>query len=273
MRMDNDIMTASTLRFTKMHGLGNDFVVINNMQAGITFQTASVAQLANRHLGIGFDQLLVLEPSDKADFFCRIFNADGQEAEQCGNGLRCVARFARDQLLLQADNFTIETKAGLFPIQILNNDSIRVGLGAPVVIEQLVSIPLQNSPSIPTTILSLGNPHAIVKVDDAKSVPDSLAAAIATTDYFPQGVNLGFMQVINSHHVRLRTFERGVGQTHACGSNACAAAIAGILNGWLDHQVKVEYLYGSLLIDWDKDNNSVYITGPAVTVFQGEIKI
>lgn len=265
-------MTSNKLAFTKMHGLGNDFVVINNLENQFQLPKNLIIDLANRHTGIGFDQLLVIEHSAQADFFCRIYNADGQEAEQCGNGLRCVALFIREKGLNSQDQFRIETKAGIFPVQFLADQLIKVELGTPIIEEKLLSLSLGNDHQVQTTILSLGNPHAIVKVESINLVSPTLAQAIQSSNYFPHGVNVGFMQIITPYEVALRTFERGVGETFACGSNACAAAVAGILNGWLDQQVKVQYPLGSLTIEWDKTSGKIFITGPATTVFNGIVQ-
>jgi len=265
---------SKAIPFVKMHGLGNDFVIINNLTNKYKLKPGFVSQLANRHFGVGFDQLLVVEKaSSAADFFCRIYNADGYEAEQCGNGLRCVARYLREEGLSEKVEIALETKAGTFPVQFISEENIRVGLGVPQVEEKLLPLEINQSLTLPTTILSLGNPHAIIKVDRTEAVSSTLAADIAKSNFFPNGVNVGFMQVISPQHVRLRTFERGVGETFACGSNACAAAIAGILNGWLDYRVNVEYRYGSLMIEWDTKENTVFISGPAVTVFHGKLNL
>jgi diaminopimelate epimerase len=267
------------IQFSKMHGLGNDFIIIDAIQQTIPAEALqqAVPKLANRYLGIGCDQLLVIEPSDKADFFCRIFNADGSEAEQCGNGLRCVARFVHEKKLTQTQTFSLETKAGVYPIKIENYDNIHVTMGKPVILENLKTLEIklavsEESNAIPVSILSVGNPHAIVKVGCISvDVAKELGSHISTNDVFPQGANVGFMHVINPHHIRLRTFERGVGLTHACGSNACAAVVAGISNGWLKEQVRVEYDYGSLEIAWAGGQHPIHMTGPATLVYAGEI--
>lgn len=264
-------MQPPEIRFTKMHGLGNDFVVINNLTPSCTLKQTMITQLANRHIGIGFDQLLLLEPSNQADFSCRIFNADGSEAEQCGNGLRCVARFIHETGLHKKSSLTLETKAGIFPIYIQDYDHIRVSMGVPIVQEMLTTLTLKPEMIIPISVLSLGNPHAIVKMDNLLGITKQLGSAIATHTYFPEGANVGFMQVINPKHVRLRTFERGVGETYACGSNACAAAVAGIINGWLQAKVTVEFQYGSLLIEWEGNDYPIQMTGPATNVFSGQV--
>jgi diaminopimelate epimerase len=264
-------MNNSTLRFTKMHGLGNDFVIINALTQPLNLKALSFSALADRHTGIGFDQLLVIEPSQKADFFCRIYNADGSEAEQCGNGLRCIARYLHEEKIHPARQIRVETIAGIFTLEIKDYDHIRVCMGEPEIKNPLIELALPHlSTSMPVSILSLGNPHAIVRMESLDSIPlEKLAAQISASDHFPEGVNVGFMQVINNNHIRLRTFERGAGETFACGSNACAAAVAGITLGLLQPEVKVDFVYGSLAIEWE--GKAIYITGPAAKVFSGEI--
>lgn len=268
-------MIKPLLQFTKMHGLGNDFVIVNAINQSIETKKIPFARLAHRHTGIGFDQFLVIEPSRQADFFCRIYNADGSEAEQCGNGLRCVARYIHEESMHPHNQFTIETLAGLFPLEIQDYDHIRVCMGTPEITNSLIELPLPDlSTTIPVSILSLGNPHAIAQIESLESIPlEQFAAQISTSKYFPDGVNVGFMQIMDKHHVRLRTFERGTGETWACGSNACAAAVAGITLGLLQKHVKVDFTYGSLAIDWEGENQSIYMTGPAAKVYSGEMII
>lgn len=260
-----------TLRFTKMHGLGNDFVIVDSTQHTINLDHSIITHLADRYVGIGFDQLLIIKPGRSADFYCQIFNADGSEAEQCGNGLRCVARYLHEAELASS-SLRLETKAGIFPVEIKDYDHIRITMGLPHIQEKLVELQLNaNREPIPISILSLGNPHAIIRVGSINnSMVDELGEAISTHSYFPQGANVGLMELIDRHHILLRTFERGVGETNACGSNACAAAVAGIANDWLAHKVKVEFRYGSLAIEWQGDNQPLYMTGPASRVFTGE---
>lgn len=264
-----------SIRFIKMHGLGNDFVIIDATHHSFDLASISVADLGNRHLGIGFDQLLIIEPSQKADFYCRIFNADGSEAEQCGNGLRCVARFIQEEKLHPSSSLKLETKAGIFSLLIDDYDHIRVTMGAPLIQEKLIELDLKEDiKNLPLSILSLGNPHAILKVNSIESISlNKLGPKISAHSYFPSGINVGFMQVINRNHLRLRTFERGVGETQACGSNACAAVVAGIANDWLQHKVTVEFFYGSLSIEWEGGKTPVTMSGPASRVFVGEIMI
>jgi len=266
-----NIAMQKKIHFTKMHGLGNDFVVINATHQAFDLTSLSIVGLADRHTGIGFDQLLIIQPSDRANYFCRIFNADGSEAEQCGNGLRCVARFLHETGF-SSSSLQLETKAGIFPIAIKDYDHIRVTMGVPHIQNNLVELPIKNTTQpLHASVLSLGNPHAIIKVESVDTVrTDQLGAEISTHVFFPQGANVGFMQIVNQNHIRLRTFERGVGETLACGSNACAAICAGIVNGWLGDQVKVEFRHGDLWIEWDREKQLIHMTGPAAYVFSGE---
>jgi len=268
-------MTNYHLHFTKMHALGNDFVVINALTQPLQWTKATIMHLGDRHRGIGFDQLLIVEASTRADFFCRIYNTDGSEAEQCGNGLRCVARFIREAGLIASSQFRIETKAGIFPIEIPDYDHISMTMGVPIIQEKLIELDatLKEGALVqPVSIISLGNPHAILKVDAIQTVPvTAWGLAIAAHARFPQGANVGFMQVMDRSHIKLRTHERGAGETHACGSNACAAVVAGIANHWLDHRVSVEFRYGSLIIEWEGPGKALRMIGPATRVFDGEM--
>lgn len=268
-------MTQALINFTKMHGLGNDFVVIDATRQPIHFQPAFIANLGDRHTGIGFDQLLVIEKSHSADFFCRIYNTDGSEAEQCGNGLRCVARYVHESGLHADSSMTIETKAGIFPIVIQDYDHIRVTMGAPLIEEKLMGFELNHQArQLQMSVLSVGNPHAVIKVDAlSPELTDVLGPEISTHTYFPHGANVGFMQIDSPSHIHLRTYERGVGETLACGSNACAAAVSGIINNWLQPRVTVEFRYGSLLIEWEGEGKPINMTGPASRIFSGEVQI
>jgi diaminopimelate epimerase len=261
-------MTSSqpSFQFTKMHGLGNDFIVINAIDQRISPEELPIALLAHRHVGIGFDQLLLIELSTVADFRCRIFNADGSEAEQCGNGLRCAARFIYDEGLSQNMALTLETKAGIFPASIQHQGVVQVALG----------VPLQGSPFIlelfekELSVISMGNPHVVLTVAAIEEVPvASLGRQIATDAVFPQGTNVGFMEIVNRQHIRLRTYERGVGETFACGSNTCAAVAAGVLNGLLDTQVRVELAFGYIDVSWGGISEPISMTGPTAVVFEG----
>jgi len=259
-----------SIEFTKMHGLGNDFIIINCLNQTIKVETFPFTEYANRNIGIGFDQLLLIEPSKNADFFCRIFNADGSEAQQCGNGLRCVARYLHESGLTSKNTFSLETKAGIFPVQIHDYDHIQIQLNIPTVQEPLLKLDKDLS-DFAISIISVGNPHAILKVKDIQSIDaDILARKIAALSYFPDGVNVGFMQVKSPDHICLRTIERGTGETLACGSNACAAVVSGIINNWLDKKTTVELTHGNLTVEWQSEQEPVIMTGPAVKVFEGK---
>lgn len=267
-------MQKKLITFTKMHGLGNDFVIIDATSRSESL-SLPIVQLADRHRGIGFDQLLLIEPSTQADFFCRIFNADGSEAEQCGNGLRCVARFIHENKLSRQTTFQVETKAGMFAITIQDDDHISVTIDVPKFQPTVVELHSKFFPyPLTANILSLGNPHAIINVTAVDAIAiEQLGAEISSQTNFPNGINIGFAQICDSHHVRLRTYERGVGETHACGSNACATAYVGILNGWLTSPVSIEFRFGSLSIEYDEKNKFIRMIGPATKVFTGQVMI
>jgi diaminopimelate epimerase len=272
------------IKFSKMHGLGNDFIVIDSTAQSLQLSTDNISALADRHRGIGFDQLLQIEKSSKADFACRIFNSDGSEAEQCGNGLRCVGRFLYEENLTTKKAFTIATKAGIFDVLIHAIDRIQVSMGAPCFEPERIPFVADNiqktyildvnQSALQFSVLSMGNPHAVMEVDSVKTFPvNQLGPMVAAHPAFPQSTNVGFMEILDRTHIRLRTFERGVGETFACGSNACAAVVAGINNNLLDHNVIVILPYGELSIEWQGKSNPVLMTGPATRVFDGLIKI
>jgi len=257
------------LQFHKMHGLSNDFVII--FTPDLPWDRARIAELADRHSGIGFDQLLWLSPSTIADVHCAIFNADGSEAEHCGNGMRCVARFAHEEKIVDKRALTIQTKAGLIPVEVPNYQEIRVAMGIPLLQQDPIMIPL-DSQHISLTALSLGNPHAIYRVPTLNDLPFTHWGKILSNHAaFPQGANIGFMEIINRQSIRLCTYERGVGITQSCGSNACAAVISGISNVWLDSPVAVSVPSGTLTVEWPGDNQVVFLTGPATRVFSGTV--
>lgn len=265
-------MSPPVIHFQKMHGLGNDFIVIDAISQTIHLNTLPVKLMADRHLGIGCDQLLVILRGKKADFFCHIFNADGSEAEQCGNGLRAVARFIHESGLHASKEFTLETVAGVFPVRIKDYDHICVTMSTSTITStsQDLQLPTQ-AVSVTGSVLSMGNPHYIIRVNSIEDVNlTELGAEISTHVIFPHGTNVGFMEVVSPEYIRLRTYERGVGHTLACGSNACAAVANGILNGELQKRVKVEFELGTLTIEWEGGDKPVHMTGPASLVFRGE---
>jgi diaminopimelate epimerase len=258
------------INFQKMHGLGNDFMVINAIDQKLPAHFP-ITQLANRHLGVGFDQLLILTPSKKADFACQIFNADGSEAEQCGNGMRCIGRFIREERLSSKESVTIETKGSIAKLAIHTLDSIEVNMGKPV-ISPSVELNI-NDQAFQLNIVSMGNPHAILLVPNVENFPVKiLGKAISENKAFPEGTNVGFMQIIDRRYVKLRTYERGVGETFACGSNACAAVVSGVHIQFLDPKVVVELTFGKLEIQW-AEGEDVIMRGPGEKVFAGVIEI
>lgn len=274
------------IRFTKMHGLGNDFVVLDAVRQNFVPNPAQARWLADRHFGIGCDQILVVEPAQDAaaDFRYRIFNADGGEVGQCGNGARCFARFVREQGLSDADRIVVDTQSGRLVLFIEDDGNVRVDMGVPR--HTPAAIPLRadaesicyrvrvDGEDVAFGAVSLGNPHAVLTVEDVASAPvATLGALLERADVFPERANIGFMQVESRHHVRLRVFERGSGETLACGSGACAAAVVGIEQGLLDNPVRVDLPGGTLSISWRGRNQPVLMTGPAVTVFRGEIDL
>lgn len=278
------------LRFTKMHGLGNDFMVVDGInqslpEDGTPLPVDSIRRLADRHFGIGFDQLLVVQPArgGDADFRYRIFNADGGEVSQCGNGARCFARFVRDQGLTDKRSIRVETAAGNMTLDVRDDDQVTVDMGAPR--WRPADIPLNKDREADTYLLrqgnqtwevsavGLGNPHAVMVVDDVDQVPvQSLGPLLESHPDFPERVNVGFMQVIDRDHIRLRVFERGSGETLACGSGACAAVLCGQRRGLLDETVTASLRGGELVIHYD-GTDGVRMTGPATRVYDGVITL
>lgn len=254
--------------FLKMHGLGNDFIIITDDIGHINFTPADIQRLSHRQLGIGFDQLLLLKTSASADAFCDIFNADGSRARQCGNGLRCVTKYLQTKTR-EKDTFSIETIAGVFTAKIID-EFVEIEMGTPIFSEN--SLQIKTDPLSSTQFLTLGNPHAIIKVIDLDQV--DIEKHLRNAEEFgitPSEINIGFMQIIDASHIVLRTIERGVGETHACGSNACAAVAAGIKAGNLAHKVQVRLRYGNLNVEWDQ-LSPIRLSGPATFVFEGEIR-
>ena len=277
---------ATMLKFSKMHGLGNDFIVIDAINQSVVLTTSQIQFLANRHFGIGCDQLLLVEnPSTKeVDFKYRIFNADGSEVAQCGNGVRCFARFVHDKGLTEQTTIAVETASGIIYPSLLSDGEVRVDMGVPRF--ELAEIPfvaehqsltynlnLANGEVKELGVVSVGNPHAVLLVDDIETAEvASLGPMIEGHESFPERVNVGFMQVVSCNEIKLRVFERGVGETLACGTGACAAVVSGIQRGLLAREVKVSLLGGELIITWPQDTESVWMTGPTEQVFDGEIE-
>ncbi|MDF2182402.1 diaminopimelate epimerase [Neptuniibacter sp. CAU 1671] len=272
------------VRFTKMHGLGNDFMVLDLVSQRIKVTPKLVKKLGDRHTGIGFDQLLIVEPPTEpdVDFSYRIFNADGSEVENCGNGARCFARFVRDKRLTAKQEIWVQTANGRVLLKLRQDKQVEVNMGAPRLAP--AEIPFQADQQaitylvdvLDTTVelsaVSMGNPHGVLLVDDVSTAPvETLGPALEAHPRFPAKANIGFMQVVSRNEIKLRVFERGVGETRACGTGACAAVVAGSLRGLLDMPVKVHLPGGALEISWTGEGEPVIMTGPAMTVFEGQI--
>ncbi|MHC6228012.1 diaminopimelate epimerase [Pseudomonas sp. X10] len=274
------------LRFTKMHGLGNDFMVLDLVSQHAHIQPKHAKQWGDRHTGIGFDQLLIVEaPSNPdVDFRYRIFNSDGSEVEQCGNGARCFARFVQDKRLTAKKRIRVETKGGIIELDVRNDGQVCVDMGPPRLAPaeipfdaptQALSYPLDVAGRrVELAAISMGNPHAVLRVDDIKTAPvHELGPQIEHHPRFPQRVNVGFLQVIDRHRANLRVWERGAGETQACGTGACAAAVAAISQGWMESPVSLDLPGGRLTIEWAGPGKPVLMTGPAVRVFEGQVRL
>ena len=274
------------LRFTKMQGAGNDFVVIDATREPFALGPDQLRFLADRRFGVGCDQILVVEPpaTDDTDFRYRIFNSDGGEVQQCGNGARCFVRFVHDHGLTGRSEIRVGTAAGVIVPRLEADGSVTVNMGAPILDPGRVPF-LADGPapthvldvagrSLEVGVVSMGNPHAVLLVDDVDTAPvEVLGPAIENHARFPERVNAGFMQVIDRHRIRLRVHERGAGETLACGTGACAAVVSGVLRGLLESPVTVLARGGQLLIRWAGEGQPVLMTGPAVRVFDGEIDL
>jgi len=281
------------LKFTKMHGAGNDFIVIDAINQHVVLSPQHWQYLADRRFGIGADQILVVETAQSAgiDFRYRIYNADGGEVEQCGNGARAFMKFVTDRKLTQKTVIQVETMAGVITPVLQTDGRVTVDMGVPVTAparipfdtQQLLPRVVGNEQLWPLEIagrtiwvgtLSMGNPHAVQEVDDVNMAPVAQdGPLIELHARFPQRVNAGFMQILARDRIRLRVFERGAGETLACGTGACAAVVSGIRRGMLDPEVTIETRGGILTVAWAGDQAPVYLTGPAVTVFEGEIEL
>lgn len=274
------------IRFSKMHGLGNDFVVLDGVRQSLALTPDQLRLLGDRHFGVGCDQILLVEKpaQDGVDFRYRIFNADGGEVEQCGNGARCFVRFVHEQGLTDKREIRVETMKGIIGPRLEADGSVTVDMGVPVFEPEripfvspsadLVQPLMAGDDEVAITAVSMGNPHAVQLVADVDTAPvERQGPLIERHPRFPQRVNAGFMQVVDRHAIRLRVYERGAGETLACGTGACAAAVAGIRRGLLDSPVRVETRGGELDIAWNGPGTPVLMTGPAVTVFTGEIDL
>lgn len=275
-----------TTSFTKMHGLGNDFVVIDGINQSFSLNQQKVQRLADRRFGVGCDQVLVVEAADDTaiDFRYRIYNADGGEVEQCGNGARCFARFVHDKGLTEKTEITVETSGGIIKPRLESDGSVSVDMGVPEFNPERIpfdangrqdhyELEIENK-TVEIYVLAIGNPHAVQIVKDVEMAPVlQQGPQIEQHPRFPNRVNAGFMQIIDRQHIRLRVYERGAGETLACGSGACAAVIAGRQAGLLDDKVEVSLLGGHLFITWQGEGKSVQLTGPVATVYEGEINL
>jgi len=281
------------LKFTKMHGAGNDFIVVDAINQQVDLSVDQWRRLADRRFGIGADQILVVErPLDAdVDFRYRIFNNDGGEVEQCGNGSRAFVRFVVDKGLTQARSIRVQTMSGIITPRLEDDGSVTVDMGAPRLVpadvpfdetglagmvqgdDTLWPLPVGDE-TVFVSVVSMGNPHAVQVVDDVDAAPvEETGPLIERHVRFPKRVNAGYLQVIDRHHIRLRVFERGAGETLACGTGACAAVVAGIRRGLLDSPVRVSARGGELSIAWAGPDQPVYLSGPAVSVFEGEVEI
>ena len=274
------------LKFTKMHGLGNDFVVLDGVRQQFSLTPEQLRYLGDRHFGVGCDQILVVEKptQDGVDFRYRIFNADGGEVEQCGNGARCFVRFVHEQGLTDKREILVETMKGVIAPRLEGDGNVTVDMGVPRFLPHEIpflhddDVVVYNldvaDETLEVSVVSMGNPHAVQVVDSVDSAPvGEHGPLIESHARFPQRVNAGFMQVVDKHAIRLRVYERGAGETLACGTGACAAAVAGIRRGLLESPVRVSTRCGDLTIAWGGDGRPVLMTGPAQTVFSGEIDL
>jgi diaminopimelate epimerase len=274
------------LKFTKMHGAGNDFVVIDGVRQQIHLTAEQLRFLADRHFGVGCDQILLVEKSQNpsVDFRYRIFNADGGEVEQCGNGARCFVRFVHEKKLTAKSSIVVETKSGLISPQLNEDGRVTVDMGAPIFEAARIPFESENDAAVQSlelardvveiSVVSMGNPHAVQVVADVEAAPvNRQGPLIENHPRFPKRVNAGYMQIVDRTHIKLRVFERGAGETLSCGTGACAAVVSGIRRGLLDDTVHVATRGGNLTITWLGGQNSVLMTGPAISVFDGEINL
>jgi diaminopimelate epimerase len=279
------------IKFSKMHGLGNDFVVIDAISQNVRLNLEKIRYIADRHFGVGCDQILLVEipESSAVDFRYRIFNADGSEVENCGNGARCFARFVRDRKLTGKKIIKVETAGGIIELNVKDNEQVSVNMGVPRLNPEQIPFAGENKAAIDPAItyplsvagnqllisaVSMGNPHAVLLVDHVKTAQvEVLGPLIENHPQFPARVNAGFMQVLSKDEINLRVYERGAGETLACGTGACAAVVAGRLRGVLNEKVKVNLPGGSLHIEWRDESSPVIMTGPAEFVFHGQIKL
>ncbi len=277
------------IKFTKMQGLGNDYVYMDAIHQKIENESSLAQFVSNRHFGIGSDGLILICKSDVADFKMRMFNSDGSEAEMCGNGIRCVGKFVYDKGLTDKTTVTIETLAGIKTLELNTKDgkveTVKVDMGEPILNPKEIPVISDEEPvknlmleaegrKLKFTCVSMGNPHAITEVEDTEEFDVEKYGKVLEVDKaFPNKTNVEFIQIVDKNHVKMRVWERGAGETLACGTGACATAVACYLNGKTDRNVEVELLGGKLYIEWNEENNHIFMTGPAVTVFEGMLEI
>ncbi|MGE6648846.1 diaminopimelate epimerase [Shewanella colwelliana] len=277
------------IQFTKMHGLGNDFMVVDGVTQNVYFSPEQIKRLSDRNFGIGFDQLLLVEPpyDPELDFHYRIFNADGSEVEQCGNGARCFARFVRNKGLTNKQKIKVSTSSGKITLRIEKDGNVTVNMGIPILdpsripftakkAEKTYLLQTELATGVQTFLcgaVSMGNPHCVLDVEDIETADvANLGALLTSHERFPKGVNVGFMQVVSRDHIKLRVYERGAAETLACGSGACAAAVVGQLQGKLASRVRVDLPGGTLTINWEGEGKPLWMTGPAEHVYDGQIQ-
>ena len=274
------------MQFSKMHGLGNDFMVIDGVTQSVFLTDELIRKLADRHRGVGFDQLLLVEaPYDPdLDFHYRIFNADGSEVSQCGNGARCFARFVSLKGLTDKQDIKVSAANGKMVLSLQEDGQVRVNMGKPIwepAKVPFIANKFEKNYLLRTElqtaicgVVSMGNPHAVLQVENVQTAPvNELGPLLEKHERFPERANIGFMQVVNRHHIKLRVFERGAGETQACGSGACAAAAVGIMQGALDSPVRVDLPGGTLMIEWQGEGSPLYMTGDAEHVYDGFLKL
>ena len=277
------------IKFTKMQGLGNDYVYMDAIHQKLENESSLAQFVSNRHFGIGSDGLILICKSDVADFKMRMFNSDGSEAEMCGNGIRCVGKFVYDKGLTDKTTVTVETLAGIKTLELNTKEgkveTVKVDMGEPILNPKEIPVISDEEPvknlmleaegrKFKFTCVSMGNPHAITEVEDTEKFDVEKYGKVLEVDKaFPNKTNVEFIQIVDKNHVKMRVWERGAGETLACGTGACATAVACYLNGKTDRNVEVELLGGKLFIEWNEENNHIFMTGPAVTVFEGVLEI
>lgn len=274
------------MQFSKMHGLGNDFMVVDGVTQNVYLTPEIIRKLSDRHRGVGFDQLLLVEPpyDPELDFHYRIFNADGSEVSQCGNGARCFARFVTLKGLTNKSHIGVSTAKGKMILSLKEDGKIRVNMGEPI--WEPAQVPFiankfeknyilrTELQTVLCGVVSMGNPHCVLQVENVKTAPvNELGKLLENHDRFPERANIGFMQILNRNHIKLRVFERGAGETQACGSGACAAVAVGIMQGVLDSRVQVDLPGGTLMIEWQGEGHPLYMTGDAEHIYDGFVKI